>query len=133
MKTRIFVLFIFLFLLLSKAQGQEVIPLNLTLVKDQRTLMIRNMGPQQFGEKVTAENDKAFPALRKVVLTSTDAELHVRNFFESRTSQCTGKFAFGMFPVPGMCYQSEDKRIQFLALTTGVKTEGLLRYSFWSY
>lgn len=132
MKARIFVLFLFVFLSLSEAQAQIIPPLDLTLKNTRSYLVINSGGPRQFSELAMSENSESFPPLRKVAISSVAAELPIKNFFESTASKCAGRFSFGMFPLPGMCYQSLDKKVQFLALTTGVKTEVLLRYNFWS-
>ncbi len=127
---RIFLTLIVLFLLQSNAQAQVPIPLKLSVERDTFSLLIMNKPkPEDFNPLTSKENDVAV-SQRFVTMTSPEAELHVKNFFEDETSKCSGKFHVGMYPVPGICRQSNDKRSQFLGFTTGAKTEMLFRYRF---
>ena len=129
---RIFLTLIVLFLLQSNAQAQVPVPLKLSIERDTFSLLIMNkFKPEDFNTLTSKENDVAAPQ-RVVTMTSPEAELRVKNFFEDEASKCSGKFHFGVYPAFGACYQSSDKRFQFLGLTTGAKTEMIFRYNFYS-
>ena len=129
---RIFLTLIFLFLLQSNAQAQVPVPLKLYLERDTHSLLIMNKSsPEDFNPMMSKENDIAIPQ-RIVTMTSPEAELHVNKFFEGEASKCSGKYHFGIYPAPGVCYQSKNERIQFLGLTIWAKTEMVFRYKFYS-
>ena len=127
---RIFLTLIILFLLQSNAQAQAPIPLKLSVERDTHSLLIMNKpDPENFNPLLS--KDSNIPASQRIVtMTSPEAELHVNNFFEDEADKCSGKFHVGMYPAFGVCYQSKDKRVQFLGFTTGAKTEMLFLRKF---
>ncbi|MEI6810501.1 MAG: hypothetical protein WCK60_00435 [Candidatus Nomurabacteria bacterium] len=129
---RIFITLIVLFLLQSNAQAQVPVPLKLSIERDTRYLLIMNKpSPEDFNPLIYRDNDTAVP-MKIVTMTSVETEYQINKFFENEASKCSGKFHFGVYPVPGGCYQSKDKRTQFLGFTTWGKTEVLFRYNFYS-
>lgn len=114
---RIFIALLALFLWQSNAQAQTPFPLRLSPERDTSSLL-RMSKPhlEDFNLLVEKEVNVITP-VKIFTMMNDDTNYHINNFFESQTSKCLGNLRFDFYPLPGACYQSNNKRIQFLVLT----------------
>ena len=110
-------------------QAQTIQPLQLTLEKNTTYEVKNRIIYNSSGESVFGKN-YALPSTKEVTIATEEVEPSVDTFFQKAAARNLGKLQFGMVPIPAMYFQSKDKSLQLLGLTTVVKMEVVFRYNF---
>lgn len=126
----VMVVFVSVFLLYGEVGSQTVKteqPLALTINK---TPVPHSIKKKEMGEIAKEAEPNYVITNIKIPPTKSVDEVRVEYFFDNTSSSCADKVCFGMIPIPGVYYQSENKKKQFIGATTGSRTELFFRFKF---